>query len=84
METELTIKIDENILENVEKYTQENKITISELIEKFFKSVTADKSEANKSFEITPFVQSLKTGVKIPENFDEKELYSKYLEEKHK
>ncbi len=63
METELTIKIDKNILDTVEKYTKEHKISISELIEKFFKSMLTEKSDADNIFEVTPFVKSMRTGI---------------------
>jgi hypothetical protein len=35
------------------------------------------------TLKISPFVKSLRTGVKVPANIDYKEAYGSYLEEKY-
>jgi hypothetical protein len=46
--------------------------------------VDTDKTEIKNDVEISPFVKSLQTGVKIPADFDYKEAYGDYLAEKYK
>jgi hypothetical protein len=38
----------------------------------------------DNDFEISPFIKSLKTGIKLPVDYDENKVCSDYLEEKYK
>jgi hypothetical protein len=55
------------------------------LIEAYLKSLI-DKGKQNQEndIEISPFVKSMRSGVKIPADLDYKKAYCDYLEEKYK
>lgn len=55
------------------------------MIEAYLKSLTEKEgSQSNDDIEITPFVKSLRTGVKVPVDYDYKKEYGDYLAEKYK
>ena len=43
-----------------------------------------DNPQSDNDFEISPFVKSMRTGVKLPADFDYKKEYGDYLAEKYK
>lgn len=83
MDTKLTLKIDQKIIEKAKKYASDKKLSLSNLIENYLNSLTSDKKNTNE-IEISPFIKSLTTGSKIPANYDYKQEYSNYLVEKYK
>jgi hypothetical protein len=46
--------------------------------------INKEKEKNDKNFEISPFVKSMQTGVKIPADCDYKKEYGDYLAEKYK
>ena len=84
MDSKLTLKLDENVIDRAKKYASNKKMSLSRLIENYLDSLTR---EQNQEFEISPFVKSISTGKSIPLNEDLKNLredYINHLEEKHK
>ncbi len=79
MDTKLTLKLDNSIIEQAKKYAKENNISLSKLIETYLLAVTTKKK---KSIKISPLVQSL-TGVVTLKEDDEKG-YTDFLSEKYK
>lgn len=85
MDAKLTLKLDKAVIDKAKDYASSQKRSLSRLIESYLKSlVDTDNIETKDDIEISPFVKSLQTGVKIPADFDYKEAYSDYLAEKHK
>ena len=82
MDTKLTLKLNQKIIENAKKYASDKKVSLSRIIEAYLQSLTSEKNETD--FEISPFVKSIATGVKLPSDLDYKEDYSNYLNEKYK
>lgn len=82
MDTKLTLKLDQEIIEKAKQYASEKKISLSRIIENYLNSLTSDKS--NKDIQISPFVKSLSSGIKIPADYDYKKDRADYLEQKHK
>ena len=81
MDTKLTLKLDQQIIEKAKKYAADKKMSLSRIIESYLQSLT---SENNKDdFEISPFIKSIATGSKIPADLDYKNEYSDYLLEKY-
>lgn len=80
MTTKLTIDLDQNLLQSLQKYAQEHQLHLSELIEKQLRSLV--KKEAAE-VQITPLVQSL-TGV-LPEEDNQtiQKDFSDYLNKKY-
>ena len=71
MDSKLTIKLDETVIERAKKYASVKKLSLSRLIENYLDSLT---HEQNDEFEISPFVKSISTGKSIPADVDDKNL----------
>ena len=83
MDSKLTLKLNENVIERAKKYASNKKLSLSRLIENYLDSLTR---EQNNDFEISPFVKSISSGKSIPANIDGKTLreeYTEYLNQKH-
>lgn len=81
MDKKLTLSLDKRIIEEAKVYAKSNNISLSKLIESYLNSLT--KRTRNQS-EITPLVESLSGVVELPDDFDEKEMYTNHLIEKYK
>lgn len=83
MDTKLTLKLEKEVIEKAKEYASAQRRSLSSLVESYLKSlVTKENPEADP--EISPYVKSLKTGVKVPADLDPKEVYSDFLAEKYK
>ena len=83
METKLTLRLNENVIQRAKTYAQSHKISLSKIIESYLDSITKQKDEKQK-MPITPLVESLTGVIDLPAGFDYKEEYRNYLEEKYK
>ena len=81
MDTKLTLKLDQEIIEKAKRYASEKKLSLSRLIENYLNSLTSDKPSQN--LEISPFVKSLSTGIKIPADYDYKKDRGDDLNQKY-
>jgi dsDNA-specific endonuclease/ATPase MutS2 len=54
MDTKLTLKLDQEIIEKAKHYASEKKLSLSRIIENY--SLTSDKT--NNDIQISPFVKS--------------------------
>jgi hypothetical protein len=85
MDTKLTLKLDKYVIDKAKDYASSQNRSLSRLIESYLKSlIDTDKKEISDDIEISPFVKSLQTGVKIPADFDYKEAFGENLAEKYK
>ena len=82
MDTKLTLKLNQEIIEKAKEYASEKKLSLSRLVENYLNSLTSDKPI--NDFEISPFVKSLSSGIKIPADYDYKKDRADYLEQKYK
>ena len=82
MDTKLTLKLDQEIIEKAKHYASEKKLSLSRIIENYLNSLTSDK--INNDIQISPFVKSLSSGIKIPADYDYKKDRADYLEQKYK
>nr|WP_315169998.1 DUF6364 family protein [uncultured Flavobacterium sp.] len=82
MDTKLTLKLDQEIIEKAKHYASEKKISLSRIIENYLNSLTSDQTD--NDIQISPFVKSLSSGIKIPADYDYKKDRADYLEQKHK
>ena len=83
MDSKLTLKLNENVIERAKKYASTRELSLSRLIENYLDSIT---KEQNDDFEISPFVKSISSGKSIPADVDWKtsrEDYTDYLDKKH-
>lgn len=84
MDTKLTLKLDKQVIDKAKQYASSQKRSLSGLIESYLKTlVNAEEPKNSDDIEISPFVNSLRTGVHVPADLDEKKAYRDHLAEKH-
>lgn len=84
MNTKLTLKLKKDIIKKAKAYASSQKISLSKIVESYLESITNTDIQLERDDEISPFIKSMKTGVKLPSEIDDKKIYRDYLEEKHK
>ena len=82
MDTKLTLKLNQEIIERAKHYASEKKLSLSRLIENYLNSLTSEKT--NDEIQISDFVKSMSTDIKLPADFDYKKERANYLEQKYK
>ena len=83
METKLTLRLNDSVIERAKIYAKSQRISLSKMIESYLDSLTREKNTENK-ISITPLVESLSGVINLPTDFDYKNEYSDYLTEKYK
>ena len=85
MDTKLTLKLDKYVIVKSKEYALSQKRSLSRLIESYLKTlINTDNDQSNDNIEISPFVKSMQSGIKLPADFDYKQEYGNYLTEKYK
>lgn len=83
MEAKLTLKLDKNVIEEARKYARNSNISLSRLVERYFRLLTANKQENKIERKYSPLVEELSGVIKIDNDFDFKKEYTDYLIEKY-
>lgn len=83
METKLTLRLNDSVIERAKIYAKSQRISLSKMIESYLDSLTREKDTENK-ISITPLVESLSGVINLPPDFDYKNEYADYLTEKYK
>lgn len=81
METKLTLRLNDSVIERAKIYAKTHKISLSKMIEAYLDNLTRKKNENPR---ITPLVESLSGVIDLPADFDLKKEYTDYLIEKYK
>lgn len=81
MDTKLTLKLNEEVIEKAKLYAKEKQTSLSSLVENYLQKLTADNTSKET---ITPLVRSLSGIINLPNDYDEKKEYSEYLSQKYK
>jgi hypothetical protein len=85
MYTKLTLKLHKFVIEPAKEYASTHKRSLSTIIETYLKSLINQHKRKNENdFEISPFVKSMSTGVRIPSDLDYKSEYLNHMAEKYK
>ena len=84
MNTKLTLRLNDNVIERAKIYARSHNISLSKMIESYLDSLTKQNEEEKKNVSITPLVESLSGVIELPADFDYKKEYRNYLEEKYK
>lgn len=85
MDAKLTLKLDKYVIDKAKDYAASNKRSLSRMIESYLKSVIGmEPSEPKDEIEISSFVKSMTSGVKLPAKLDYKKEYGDYLSNKYK
>ena len=82
MDTKLTLKLEQDIIEKAKDYAKNHRTSLSKIIENYLQKLT-NNTQGNKH-EITPLVKSLTGILQISEELDVKKGYSDFLENKYK
>jgi hypothetical protein len=85
MDSKLTLKLDKFVIDKAKDYASSQKRSLSRIIESYLRSlISKNDLKDTDDIEISPFVKSMATGVKIPADFDYKKEYGDYLANKYK
>lgn len=82
METKLTLRLNDIVIERAKVYARNHKISLSKMIESYLDSLTKEKRD-EKSITITPLVESLSGVINLDSDYDYKKGYGDYLTEKY-
>ena len=78
MDSKLTLKLNEKVIDRAKKYASTKKLSLSRLIENYLDSITKEQID---DFEISPFVKSISSGKSIPADADWKTLREDYTDQ---
>jgi len=81
METKLTLKLDETIIDQAKKYAFKRKKSLSRLVEDYFKELGSDEFKQTSS--INPIVKELSGIISINDVTSFEDDYESYLEKKY-
>jgi hypothetical protein len=81
MDTKLTLKFDQAIIEKAKDYAKGQGTSLSKLIENYLLNITSPKGKDEK---ITPLVKSLSGIIDLPKSTDIDKEYAAYLTNKYK
>ncbi len=79
MDTKLTLKLDNSIIEQAKNYAKKKNTSLSKLIESYL-GLLVDPKDTQ---EVTPLVKSLSGVVNLPKDFDYKKDYKRHLLNKY-
>ena len=79
MTTKLTLTVEKAIIERAKVYAKHTGRSLSELIENYLESITAEEGDQK----ISPKLKKIIGAVNLPENFNEEKELRSYLEKKH-
>jgi len=80
MDTKLTVKLEQDIIEKAKEYAKSHNTSLSSLIENYLQKIISN----NKEETITPLVKSLSGIIKLPSNFNVKKEYTNFISDKYK
>lgn len=84
MDAKLTLKLDKSVINKAKKYASSHNKSLSGIIESYLRFLVEKTPKPDDSFEISPFVRSMQTGVQIPADLDYKKVYGDHLSKKFK
>lgn len=80
MDTKLTLKLEQSVIEKAKDYAKRQKTSLSRLIENYLIDITEEDDVQEK---ITPLVRSLSGIIDLPNDYDHKKDYTDYLAKKY-
>ncbi len=81
METKLTLKLDKEIIEQAKIYARNKNVSLSKMVEKYFKSLTEETLEKGPK---TGLVSELSGIIDLKDTTDQKDKYTEFLINKYK
>lgn len=83
MDTKLTLRLNDDVIERAKIYARTHNISLSKMIESYLDSVTR-QNDTEKGNKVTPLVKSISGVIDLPADFDYKKEYRDYLDKKYK
>lgn len=80
MDTKLTLKLEQDIIEKAKYYASLHNTSLSRIIEGYLQELTNNNEEKDQ---ITPLVKSLSGIIDVSQSFDHKKGYSDFLVKKY-
>ena len=81
MDSKLTLKLGQDIIEKAKEYARLHNTSLSRMVEGYLQKLTDTNEEKSA---ITPLVKSLSGIIDLPEDFNHKKDYSDFLANKYK
>jgi len=81
MDTKLTLKLEDGVIEKAKEYAKDRKTSLSKLVENYLQKITSDDVKKEK---ITPLVKSLSGILDLSTDYNHKKDYTDYLINKYK
>ena len=81
MKAKLTLQLNKDVIEQAKAYARTQDVSLSKLIESLLSKLVSEKDEPGS---ISPLVKSLSGVIELPEDYNFREDYTDYLEEKYK
>jgi hypothetical protein len=82
MNTKLTLTIEKEVIEIAKQYAKEKGQSLSEIVENYFKLVTANRVKKNKK-QLSTRVRRLRGIIKPDESFNYKQILTEELSKKY-
>ena len=82
MNTKLTLTLEKDVIETAKAFAKEKGQSLSELVENYFKLLTKNSPKSNQ-IQLSPKVSALKGILKVPSDFDYKEVLEQEIIKKH-
>ena len=80
MDSKLTLKLNESVIEQAKQYAKENNISLSRLIENYLQAITTGKQNKIK---VSPLVESLTGVIELEKTDDFRKDYTDFLSKKY-
>lgn len=81
MDTKLTLKLEQAVIEKAKEYAKRQRTSLPRLIENYLLNITDEEHIEEK---ITPLVKSLSGIIDLPDDYDPKKGYADYLSKKYR
>jgi len=81
MDTKLTLKLDQSVIEKAKEYAKSQRTSLSQIIENYLLTITSEKDSKDN---ITPLVKSLSGIIDLSNEQDYKKGYAEFLTNKYK
>jgi len=82
MNSKLTLTIEKEVIEIAKEYAKEKGLSLSEMVENYFKFVTVKKMKI-KEKQLSPKVRKLRGIIKTDDNLDYKQILTEELSKKY-
>jgi hypothetical protein len=80
MDTKLTLKLDEGVIEKAKAYAESRGVSLSRMVESYFAGLTREEHGQRRPTGVVAELAGLLAGVQLE---DEKEGYAEYLTKKY-